>query len=143
MGREIRRVPLGWEHPRDSKGHYMPLYDQTYDEALAEWEAERLKCEQNPDPGYTFVEWYGEAPRQDAYRPEWEEEPTHYQIYETVTEGTPDSPVFESLSQMEAWLLQEGYSSQAAAKFVEGGWAPSFMVVNGKVSGLGIHSLGR
>lgn len=141
MGREIRRVPPNWEHPTDSKGHYVALFDRTYAEAVAEWEAERLEFEQAPEPGYSFEEWNGRAPNPSYYRPEWKEEPTHYQIYETVSEGTPTSPVFASLKVMRAWLIHKGYSVKAATKFVEGGWAPSFVIVNGKSSGLGIHSL--
>ena len=141
MGREIRRVPSSWKHPTNELGHYKPLLDQTHAEALAEWEEDRLEFEQDPEPGYTFVEWNGEAPDTEYHRPEWEGDPTHYQIYENVSEGTPTSPVFVSLAEMEAWLLQEGFSSKAAAKFIEGGWAPSFMIVDGKMSGLGIHSL--
>ena len=141
MGREIRQVPKNWKHPVDAEGHCIPLYDQSYEEALAEWEAERLEFEQDPEPGHTFIEWHGEAPDAEYYRPRWEEEPTHYQIYENVSEGTPTSPVFASLKQMEAWLLREGYSVKAASGFVKDGWAPSFVIANGVVSGMGIHSL--
>ena len=37
MGREIRRVPKGWEHPRDEGGKYIPMFDQSYDDAAKEW----------------------------------------------------------------------------------------------------------
>lgn len=101
MGREIRRVPAGWEHPCNEKGEYIP----------------KLKSE---------------MPEEDA---------THYQIYEDVTEGTPVSPVFETLEEMKEWLLEEGHSEKATAKFIEYGWAPSFVVTQSGVSGLGIDSL--
>lgn len=43
MGREIRRVPPNWEHPRYTEenapseqaiGGHIPLFDKTYEEAL-------------------------------------------------------------------------------------------------------------
>jgi hypothetical protein len=30
MSREIRRVPPDWEHPKDEKGHYKPLFDRIH-----------------------------------------------------------------------------------------------------------------
>lgn len=42
MGREVRRVPPDWEHPRHTKetttnpktiGHYIPLHDEDYETA--------------------------------------------------------------------------------------------------------------
>jgi len=118
----------------------MPLYDQTYSEAFEEWEAERLEFEADPEPGYSFEEWHGSSPDPEYYRPEWSEEPSHYQIYEDVTEGTPASPVFASLEEMETWLFQKGFSRKAIAEFTRYKWAPSFVLVNGAISGIGIHS---
>jgi hypothetical protein len=137
MGREIRRVPANWEHPKNDKGFYEPLFNQTWEEAFAEWlEGKRewdndpkLRAEAKEEYGCTtFAQWNGNPPQYEWYRPAFETEPTHYQIYETVTEGTPVSPVFENLDDMKAWLLKEGYSEIAASKFVEHGWAPSFFM---------------
>lgn len=36
MGREIRRVPPNWEHPKNDKG-YIPMYDQEFTAAAREW----------------------------------------------------------------------------------------------------------
>jgi len=128
MGREIRRVPAGWEHPRDWRGHYIGMFDKTYEDAVAEWIEDGADDEEKPGR-----EWY---------RPAFTAEATHYQIYETVSEGTSTSPVFASLDEMEAWLISEGFSAVAAARFVKDGWAPSFiMIPKHGVSGLGIHSL--
>ncbi len=30
MGREVRLVPPGWEHPRDERGEYIPQFDENY-----------------------------------------------------------------------------------------------------------------
>jgi len=96
MGREIRRVPKDWQHPQDSKG-YIPMYDQDYEAALAEWQQEKAE-----------EDWHGDPPDPAYYRPAFTDDPMHYQIYETVTEGTPTSPVFASLDEMVAWLIAEG-----------------------------------
>ena len=148
MGREIRRVPPGWEHPRNESGDYIPLFDDTYDNALAEWWKGREEWqagthEDSAEYGdrYTWEEWHGEAPRPSEYRPAFDAEPTHYQVYEDVSEGTPVSPVFATLDDMERWLISEGFSPKAAGRFVQDGWAPSFVIVDGQFSGTGIHSL--
>jgi len=114
MGREIRRVPPGWEHPRDRKGNYRPLYNRTYDEALADWR-EYEDVDPEPNPEY--------------YRPAFAEgEATHYQVYEDVSEGTPVSPVFATLNEVEEWLVEQGHSVEAAHAFCECGWAPSMVM---------------
>lgn len=57
-----------------------------------------------------------------------------WQVWETVTEGSPISPVFETADKLIEWLQQSGYSQQAAEKFVNGsGWAPSLTLVDGVV----------
>ena len=150
MGREIRRVPKGWEHPKDTDGNYIPLYNETYAEALAGWQEEKEKWDNKECDHataetyekYTFEEWHGSAPDPDYCRPEFGEVATCYQIYQTVSEGTPASPVFDTLEEMEKWLLGQGYSEKAASQFTKTGWAPSMVVIPGRgVSGIGIHSL--
>jgi hypothetical protein len=149
MGREIRRVPPGWQHPRYSNGRYKPLYDKTYADALAEWKRDKKLWEQGKDPVQAkgnapacFEEWYGGPPDIDYYRDEFDGEPTHYQIYENVSEGTPVSPVFASLDEMKQWLMDNGHSEYVATRFCELGYAPSmvFMPERGP-SPVGIHSL--
>ena len=151
MGREIRRVPPGWQHPKDKSGHYLALYDKTHEEALASYDNDRADWEADNDGvrsqvreyGYVdFDEWH-EPPTSKKYcRSAFDTDPTHYQIYETVSEGTPTSPVFATLDEMVIWLIGEGYSDHAARKFVKDGWALSmiFMPERG-LSDLNIHSL--
>lgn len=113
MGREIRRVPKGWEHPKDHKGKYKPICDESYEEALKSYE-------QNPE------DWDYTPPDKDYYRPSWPTEPqTCYQIYETVSEGTPVSPVFDTEDEMKEWLLEQGYTKGAVYSFIRHRWAPS------------------
>ena len=127
MGREIRRVPPNWEHPRDRRGNYQPLHDEEYETAAKKWVDAFLKWENGKDPDREeyetryYWDWAGGPPDEEYYRPAFTDEPTHYQIYETVSEGTPTSPVFATLDEMKGWLIREGYSETAAAKFVEYG----------------------
>jgi len=188
MGREVRRVPPDWEHPKTMQ-EYWPMHDRSLREAQEEWDADKAKwdageddhrfklyteedlernrehyknSEENVDdwcvvgePIWTFESYYGLRPpyydnedykgvqEDNAYRPEWPEESrTAYQIYETVSEGTPISPVFETTEAMVDWLCDpkrdaDPYRSmsllsrEAAEKFVEYGYAPSMMISGG------------
>ncbi len=133
MGREIRRVPPTWEHPKDERGHYRAIYDTDYETRSAEWESEyaefvALTPEQRQEEYGCVHYWqYDPPPNEDYYRTEkWTpEQATAYQIYETVTEGTPVSPVFAILDELVQWLVEQGYSEKAAKGFAESGWAPS------------------
>lgn len=37
MGREVRRVPENWEHPRNEKGDYIPLFYRSFAEDDERW----------------------------------------------------------------------------------------------------------
>lgn len=143
MGREIRRVPKGWEHPVDKKGKYIPLYDWDYESAAKKWIDDFVHWEngthehlkETPELKKKYSHWWEYdtmPPRPEQYRPAWMDTPC-YQIYETVTEGTPVSPVFDSLTEMMAWLVLNGYSQKAAENFAKKGWAPSYVVFNGTI----------
>lgn len=136
MGREIRRVPANWQHPKDEGGFYLPLSDYDYATAAREWlkqlqEHEAKVVEFGRDVvkeqgHHVRYHWEWEGPPQEEFcRSPFTEAPTCYQIYETVTEGTPTSPVFSTLDELQAWLTSEGYSAVAAQRFAEEGWAPS------------------
>lgn len=150
MGRQIRRVPKGWEHPKrvqqyDMSGRmvedYWPLHDEDFESAMKEWlEGRALWLEgKHPDQAESeptscpateegWARWGGSSPDPDSYRPAWkEEERTCFQVYETVSEGTPVSPVFETEEELVLWLTRQGYSEHAARAFVRAGSAPSMM----------------
>jgi hypothetical protein len=141
MGREIRRVPPDWEHPRDERGNYIPLYDEDYTIAADGWLAQVMAWERGDDPDREvaarqygdryYWDWDGGPPDRDRYRTRaWTaEEATAYQIYETVSEGTPVSPVFASLDALIAWLVDQGHSERAARGFAASGWAPSLSML--------------
>lgn len=142
MGREIRRVPKGWQHPKDEKGIFQPLYDQDYDAAAQEWlkhfqafEAKVLRIGRDAieeEDGFRYYWEYGYIPQEEYYRPAFTEPASYYQIYETVTEGSPTSPVFETLDELEDWLVSRGTSSEGAKAFREKGFCFSMMVLQGK-----------
>jgi hypothetical protein len=122
MGREIRRVPPTWEHPKNYQGHYQPLYDRPWRDAMQEWFS---------DYGDEWQTWTDKEdiegpPDPEYYRPVWSEEPTAYQMYETVSEGTPVSPVFLTVDKLRTWLLEQGYSEKATDQFIKLGFAFSF-----------------
>jgi hypothetical protein len=57
--------------------------------------------------GQSYAEYDGERPGAASYMPQWPEGvATCYQQYETVTEGTPISPVFATARLMAEWLVQ-------------------------------------
>lgn len=96
MSREVRRVPASWEHPKDEKGHYVPHYKHfPYNQEEIEEGLRDGWLDNNP-PNYGC-----------DVMPQWPEaERTHYQMYESVTEGTPISPVMESPEALARWLAE-------------------------------------
>jgi len=133
-------VPNGWEHPRDSNGRYIPLLDADYETAANEWIANFIAWENGADtlPDGDIVtgsrkhwryywKYAGNPPKSKMCRPKWGEgEATHYQIYATISESVPISPVFESLDAMIVWLVSvQGYSQDAAEQFARTGWVMS------------------
>lgn len=154
MGREIRKVPKTWEHPKKTDGGYQPLYDDSFNECAEEWlqncilwSSKDHPEQQGEDPAdyQYFWEWEGDPPDREYYRPEWtDEERTCIQMYETVSEGTPVSPVFETPEELVDYLVEHGdywdqsrghggRSRESAEAFVKSGWAPSFAITGGVI----------
>lgn len=155
MCREIRRVPPHWEHPRYTRedaprpslvGDYRPCHDQDYKTASLEWKEGFKQWEAGTHP--EFGKWratefweYAYPPDKYACRPAFTEMPTWYQVYETVSEGTPVTPAFETQEKLylhlvtvgDDWAVNRGtgpFSRDAANAFVfEGGYAPSMIVI--------------
>lgn len=155
-------VPANWDHPMvtRSNGHdgFQPMYDGTFEEAAAEWKAEFAKWESGERPSYYTVdqdnpnpeywEYSGDPPERKYYRPWKDEEATWFQVWETVSEGTPVSPPFETKAELIDYLVTNGdfwdqsrrregrsimncdpWSRKQAEAFVNGpGWAPSMVI---------------
>ncbi len=152
MGREVRRVPVGWQHPTKANGEFIPLYDGAkYDRRLARWELENAKWHEGLrddyagrwkpiEPEYigmSFEEWDGERPEADEYMPRWTaEETTHWMMYENVTEGTPISPVCETPEVLARWLADHNANAFAGNTttyehwlgMIRQGYAPTFVL---------------
>ena len=81
--------------------------------------------------------------------PDWPEtERTHYQMYETTTEGTPISPVMSSPEELARWLVDneaDAFAGQPASyeawlRMCRGGYAPSMVITNGVIES-GVEAL--
>lgn len=152
MSREIRRVPPNWEHPKNEDGHYVPMYDYDFDTALEKWLAgytlwkkgeheDQIKHPQYKDDEYWLH--HGGPPDPDYCRPAYEEEPTWFQVYETVSEGTPVTPPFPTKEMLVEYLVEHGtfwdqgqwgkggWSRESAEYFAKAEWAPSLLVFAG------------
>lgn len=156
MGREIRKVPADWEHPKYDprecrlewqKNAYHPMFDQDYDSACQKWYDEVKKFVPNEDAKW-YHDWNGNPPDKSFYRTrKWtDEEATHYQVYETVSEGTPVTPHFATKEELIEYLVtngdtwnqkrgEDGWHRDSAEAFVKSEYAPSLIVIvsDGKV----------
>lgn len=56
-----------------------------------------------------------------------------YQVWETVSEGSPVSPVCATEEDLVKWCLSQGYSEDAAKGFLKSSWAPSFVIKDGEM----------
>lgn len=56
-----------------------------------------------------------------------------WQLWETVSEGSPISPVFATEDEFQNFLIGEGYSESAARNFIKSGWAMSMVMADGKI----------
>lgn len=98
MGREVRRVQEGWNHPRYSKGNYKPLHDGYY-----ESDADEFVEIVNSKSLQEAVD-HMPCPDKNDYMPSWEQEPTHLMMYEISSIGTPISPAFKTPEELATWL---------------------------------------
>ena len=149
MSREVRRVPVGWEHPTEYNP-YRYVHDHkglmgSYPDAFDEWTSEGFQLRGRTGHEWSFYSkwcltgyddcschhstgivhpyvlgevphevrdedhlfellqayWYYSRPNPEDYMPVWsEEEATGWCLYETVSEGTPVTPVFASADEL-------------------------------------------
>lgn len=140
MGREVRMIKPGWEHPREPGRHadgtprYRGLLAGPYSRDLAEWEEGRARWEQGLEEdwaperhrspckvwkplepqhrGMTWEDFWGQRPRPEDYMPEWAPgEATLLVMYENTSEGTPISPGFDTPEALARWLADTGASA--------------------------------
>jgi hypothetical protein len=103
MGREVRRVPPTWQHPKDGR-RYIPLsWDNLGRPSLGA----------------------------DQCMPTWPEaERTHLQMYETTSAGTPLSPPCASAKDLAKWLADHHADAGAGMTATEKEWLS--MIESGK-----------
>lgn len=167
MGREVRRVPADWQHPKkhqfDHRGRlverYKPLFGGSWSQAAREWDAEREKWERGEFPEYAseesrqmpYDQWSGRRPYSGDYMPDWPaEQRTHFMMYEDTSEGTPISPAFSSPEELARWLADNkasAFGSDTATyeqwlRVARGGWAPSMVVSDGELAS-GVAAFGE
>lgn len=165
MGREIRLVPPEWNHPVSIRPNgeegFQPMLDLNFQDekkgwidGLLEWEANDKTVKE----GCEYWQYYGDPPDPEYYRAWKTEEATWYQAWETVSEGTPVSPPFETQDELIEYLSENGdywdqkrchqpnwvklwggepgvsaWGVERATAFVKSEWAPSLVVQSGQV----------
>lgn len=141
MGREIRRLPPNWEHPKRSDGSYQPMYDSNYIEECEEWLKGLYEFEEKKKLGALdakcqyYWEYWGGFPDEEYYHSYKAEDATWFQLYETVSEGTPLTPPFATEDELIDYLVEHGdfwykkpFEREVAEKFVKRDqWAPSMI----------------
>ena len=138
MGREVRKVPADWQHPKDElTGNYRPLFNGAdYAEKAAGF-MEKANAEGLQEA----VDWYGCVDQND-YMPVWTpEQATHFMMYEDSTEGTPISPAFATPEELASWLADTGASAFGSStgsyegwlRVARGGFACSMVVTDGVI----------
>lgn len=156
MGREVRRVPANWQHPKRENGSFIPLLggsfavaDQEWNEGHAKWQ--QGLCEQYgkgekwgpiapQHRGMRYTDYSCARPNPDDYMPEWPaDQLTHLMMYEDTSEGTPISPAFATPEELAQWLADNKASSFGSStatyeqwlRVCQGGWAPSMVLDEG------------
>jgi hypothetical protein len=112
MGRELKRVPTDFTHPMR--------------ETWPGYKRQKLCCNRDPE----CDECGGDGWISDPIEP-----PTGdgWQVWETVSEGSPISPVFATSADLVDWIVTQGYSREAAEAFIEHGSVPSMMMCGGRM----------
>jgi hypothetical protein len=155
---------------------FQPMHSGSFEEAAAEWKAEFTKWEAGERPDYytkdenepepEYWEYNGDPPDRAYYQPWKDEDATWFQVWETVSEGTPVTPPFETKGELIDYLVANGdfwdqdrrrqraagrdicmncdpWTRQQAEAFVNGpGWAPS-MVLDANGFQSGVEALGK
>lgn len=111
MGREVRRVPANWQHPTYCDPEVEEVVQQAYIPLYAHFPYNAEEIQEGLACG-----WLKDAPPHYGcdVMPDWPlKERTHWQMYETTTEGTPISPVCDSPEALAQWLADNKASAFA------------------------------
>ena len=99
--------------------------------------------------GHGSTEAYeGQRAEAEAWESTGPPEGDDWQLWETVSEGSPISPVFADSDELAAWMSDDArgrdqVSFAVAAKFISEGWVPTFIssAATGVMSG--VEAVGR
>ncbi len=153
MGRELRRVPKNWDHPKNEDGQYVSL-SENYLERVSDWVKmvnDFSECVNKIEQDGVVIrygkeicsfkdlhEWFDgelDAPDPKDYMPsgDW------YQSFQNVSEGTPISPPFETSEELVDWMSNNldywgtQWTREGAQHLVNGGYVPSAVAFGGKI----------
>jgi hypothetical protein len=153
MSRQLVMVPPHYEHPRIVVDRWngprivcKPIFPVLYSVKLAEWEADRDRVKRGDVEKYeklmypTFERWLeeNEPPQKEWYLQWTVEEATWFQLWQTVSEGSPVTPAYETKEELIEYLVRYGdgiydeeprwrpWERKYAEEFINGsGWKPS------------------
>lgn len=151
MGREIRMVPVKWKHPKDGR-QYKALYDdyvgvlKYYKDDVEQFIRHMTEVIEKGktkiyDIEYTDREEVYDNLTEAGINPpnirDYMPSGPWYQLFETVSEGTPLSPAFSTKEELVEWLTNNDdywghrWSREQAEGMVKTEWVPSGVVQNG------------
>lgn len=141
MQRELKRVPLDFDYPLNKVWHGYNV-KHTFRACLSEGEECCTRCKEMARLKGIPMTHYG-CPDNEVYYSEVQElldklcEPPvgeGYQLWETVSEGSPMSPVFASLDELSEWCSSNvtGWRDCILSKEE---WLEFFLAKTGGVSG--------
>ncbi|NUL09054.1 hypothetical protein [Streptomyces lunaelactis] len=104
--------------------------------------------------GHASTEAYpGQRAEAEAWEPTEPPEGEGWQLWETVSEGSPISPVFANPERLAEWMASpeyvwgahkgSGLSYESALSFIKAGWAPTGVVTPGRGFESGVEHVGR
>jgi hypothetical protein len=98
--------------------------------------------------GHGSTEAYpGQRAEAEAWEPTEPPKGDGWQLWETVSEGSPISPVCASADELAAWMSDPARGDrwvpqETAAKFINAGWAPTGVVSPGRGYASGVEAIG-
>lgn len=131
MGREVKRVPVGFDWPIGEKWWGFMLDDKIDCKTCDENNEVKYKDYCPSCYGDGFLRPYFEVPEGEAY-----------QMWETTSEGSPISPAFEDPKELAKWLADTGASAmgfrtatydQWLSMIMGPGWVMTGVVADGKM----------
>lgn len=130
MGREIKRVPVDFDWPLNViwPGYCYETPDCKIG-SCPDAHGSELSWSKDAMCAFHLALWNGGYAETDPPSGDG------WQLWETVSEGSPISPVFAEREGLIDWLCSSAYNfgvstpmqREQAERFVESGWAPSFI----------------